>query len=43
MRAVAGRRLLRRSGSLPVRVDLRYLNQYDQVMHVRFRLVLRLA
>ena len=39
----AGQRLLRRSGVLPVRVDLRYRNDYEQVQHVRFRLVLHLV
>ena len=39
----AGQRLLRRSHSLPVQVDLRSVNQYKQVQHVRFRLVLDLV
>jgi hypothetical protein len=38
----AGQRLLRRSGSLPVRVDLRTRTFYKQVRDVRFRLVLHL-
>jgi hypothetical protein len=39
----AGQRLLRRSGSLPVQVDVRYVTVYEQIEHVRFRLVLRLV
>ncbi len=38
----AGQRLLLRSGSLPVQVDLRYVTDFEQVEHVRFRLTLHL-
>lgn len=39
----AGRALLRRSGSLPLKIEYRYRNDYDQVQRTRFRLHVVLA
>jgi hypothetical protein len=39
----AGRRLLRRSGRLPVRVEFRVKRKYQPVVRIRFRLDLRVA